>query len=53
MWRTGLRVSKVLEVEWCDLDYQGKPATLLVRRWKTGKARTVRVHPELMTLFSN
>ena len=30
MWRTGLRVSEVLELEWRDLDYSGRPATLLV-----------------------
>ena len=53
MWRTGLRVSEVLELEWRDLDYQGDPATLLVRRSKTRKARTVRLHPELVQLFTN
>ena len=35
MWRTGLRVSEVLELEWRDLDYSGEPATLLVRKSKT------------------
>ena len=53
MWRTGLRVSEVLELEWRDLDYLGKPATLLVRRSKTRKARTVRLHPDLVQLFTN
>ena len=53
MWRTGLRVSEVLELEWRDLDYAGEPATLLVRRSKTRKARTVRLHPELVQLFTN
>ena len=47
MWRTGLRISEVLELEWRDLDYTGDPATLLVRRSKTRKARTVRLHLEL------
>lgn len=51
--RTGLRVSEVLELEWRDLDYQGEPATLLVRRSKTRKARTVRMHGELVQLFTN
>ena len=35
MWRTGLRVSEVLELEWRDLDYSGDPATLLVRKSKS------------------
>ena len=47
MWRTGLRVSEVLELDWRDLDYQGEPATLLVRRSKSRRARTVRMHSEL------
>ena len=53
MWRTGLRVSEVLELEWRDLDYSGDPATLLVRKSKTRRARTVRLHPELVRLFTN
>ena len=28
MWRTGLRISECLELEWRDLDYSGEPATL-------------------------
>ena len=47
MWRTDLRVSEALELEWRDLNYAGDPATLLVRRSKSRKARTVRLHPEL------
>ena len=42
MWRTGLRVSEVLELEWRDLDYSGDPASLLVRKSKSRRARTVR-----------
>ena len=53
MWRTGLRVSEVLELEWRDLDYQGEPATLVVCRSKTWKPRTVRLHGELVQLFTN
>ena len=53
MWRTGLRVSEVLELEWRDLDYSGEPPTLLVRRSKTRNARTVRMHGELVQLFTN
>ncbi len=53
MWRTGLRVSEVLELEWRDLDYSGDPATLLVRKSKTRRARTVRLHPELVRVFTN
>ena len=45
MWRTGLRVSEVLELEWRDLDYAGDPATVLVRKSKSRRARTVRLHP--------
>ena len=53
MWRTGLRISEVLGLEWRDLDCSGDPATLLVRRSNTRKARTVRLHPELVQLFTN
>ena len=53
MWRTGLRVSEVLELEWRDLDYSSDPATLLVRRSKTRKARAVRLHGDLVSLFTN
>ena len=53
MWRTGLRVSEVLELEWRDLDYSGDPATLLVRKLKSRRARTVRLHPDLVQLFTN
>ena len=50
MWRTGLRVSEVLELEWRDLDYSGRPATLLVRKSKSRRARTVRMHADLVPL---
>ena len=53
MWRTGLRVSEVLELEWRDLDYTGDPATLLVRKSKSRRARTVRLHADLVQLFAN
>ena len=53
MWRTGLRVSEALELEWRDLDYAGDVPTVLVRRSKTRKVRTVRMHPELVQLFTN
>ena len=53
MWRTGLRVSEVLALEWRDLDYAGDPATLLVRQSKSRRARTVRMHAELVQLFTN
>ena len=53
MWRTGLRVSEILEIEWRDLNYAGEPATLLVRKSKTRRARTVRMHRDLVQLFSN
>ena len=53
MWRTALRVSEALELEWRDLDYSGDPATLLVRKSKSRRARTVRLHPDLVQLFTN
>ena len=53
MWRTGLRASEVLELEWRDLDYSGEPPTLLVRKSKNRRARTVRLHRELVQLFTN
>ena len=53
MWRTGLRVSEILEIEWRDLNYAGEPATLLVRKSKTRRARTVQMHRDLVQLFSN
>ena len=53
MWRTGLRISEVLALEWRDLDYSGEPASLIVRKSKTRRARTVRMHRELVGLFSN
>ena len=53
MWRPGLRVSEVLELEWRDLDYSGEPPTLLVRKSKSRRARTVRLHADLVQLFAN
>ena len=53
MWRAGLRISEALNLEWRDLNYQGEPATLLVRESKTRRPRTVRMHDELVTLFTN
>ena len=53
MWRTGLRVSEVLELEWGDLDYWGDPANLLIRKCRSRRARTVRLHPDLVQLFTN
>ena len=50
---SGLRVSEVLELEWRDLDYSGDPATLLVRKSESRRARTVRLHPDLVQLFTN
>ena len=53
MWRADLRVSEALELEWRDLDYAGEPATLLVWRSMTRRARTVRLQPEPAQLFTN
>ena len=51
MWRTGLRIAEVLDLEWRDIDTVG--ATLLVRESKTDRGRTVPLHPELTQMFSN
>ena len=53
MWRTGLRVSEILNLEWRDLHYLSVPATLQVRESKARRARTVRMHDELVRLFTN
>ncbi len=53
MWRTGLRISEALDLEWRDLDYRGDPPTLIVRQSKSGRARTVPLHGELVALFTN
>ena len=53
MWRADLRVSEALELEWRDLDHAGEPATLLVWRSMTRRARTVRLQPEPAQLFTN
>ena len=53
MWRTGLRISEALALEWRDVDYRAEVPTLLVRQSKAGKARTVPLHDELVQLFTN
>ena len=51
MWRSGLRISETIALEWRDVDVEG--GTLLVRRGKGGKGRTVPLHPDLASLFAN
>ena len=51
MWRSGLRISETIALEWRDIDVEG--GTLLVRRGKGGKGRTVPLHPDLASLFAN
>ena len=53
MWRTGLQISEILALEWRDLDYRSEAPTLLVRESKSGKARTVPLHDEMVQLFTN
>ena len=53
MWRSGLRVSEALNLEWRDLNYLDKPATLQVRQSKSRRGRTVRMHSELVQMFTN
>lgn len=54
IWRSGLRVGEGLALRWRDVDLSN-PArpTLLVRESKTGPARTVPLHADLVTLFTN
>ena len=51
MWRAGLRIAEVLALEWRDLDLEEQ--TLLVRRSKSGRPRTVPLHDDLLRLFTN
>ena len=53
MWRTGLRVSEVLELEWRDLDYSGEPATLLSPEVEDAEGAYGADAPELVSLFTN
>ena len=45
MWRAGLRVGETVALEWRDIDLTA--GTLLVRRGKGGRGRTVPLHPDL------
>ena len=51
MWRTGLRVGETVALEWRDIDLTA--GSLLVRRGKGGRGRTVPLHPDLASLFAN
>ena len=51
MWRTGLRVGETVALEWRDIDVTA--GSLLVRRGKGGRGRTVPLHPDLASLFAN
>ena len=51
MWRSGLRISETVALEWRDVDVEG--GTLLVRRVKGRTGRTVPLHPHLASLFAN
>ena len=51
MWRTGLRIGETGALEWWDIDLTA--GSLLVRRGKGGRGRTVPLHPDLASLFSN
>ena len=51
MWRTGLRVGETVALEWRDIDVT--VGSLLVRRGKGGRGRTVPLHPDLASLFAN
>ena len=51
MWRSGLRVGETVALEWRDIDLAA--GSLLVRRGKGGRGRTVPLHPDLVSLFAN
>ena len=51
MWRAGLRVGETVALEWRDIDLTA--GSLLVRRGKGGRGRTVPLHPDLASLFAN
>ena len=51
MWRSGLRVGETVALEWRDIDLTS--GSLLVRRGKGGRGRTVPLHPDLASLFAN
>lgn len=47
------RISEVLEFEWRDFAYASDPRAFLTRKSKNWRARTVRVRPELVQVFTN
>ena len=51
MWRSGLRVGEAVALEWRDIDLT--VGTLLVRRGKGGRGRTIPLNPDLASLFAN
>ena len=51
MWRSALRVGETVALEWRDIDVAA--GTLLVRRGKGGRGRTVPLHQDLASLFAN
>ena len=51
MWRSGLRVGETVALEWRDIDVTA--GSLLVRRGKGGRGRTVPRPPDLASLFAN
>ena len=53
MWRSGLRVSEALPLEWRDLDIGSETPTLIVRWSKSKRAKTIPLHGELVSLFTD
>ena len=51
MWRSGLRVGETVALEWRDIEVTA--GTLLVRRGRGGRGRTVPLYPDLASLFAN
>ena len=51
LWRTGLRQSEALKLEWWDLNFTAQVPTVSVREGKGGGSRVVPVHRQLVEAF--
>ena len=53
LWRTALRVSEALNLEWRDLRFDGANPSVIVRSGKGGRFRVVPAHDELIRAFQS